>query len=1384
MSLLPPPQSRASSLKVGSFLVATHLSSLAAAPPTNIVIRTSRQQLPLPDQDHNDIPPEHAIFASVIDSGATGTILLRLIHGGVIVELVSLSTDVPPLRLVFPSALLNSPAIFFEDQELHVLAITEFGSLYRIVIPVQGRDLWKHDVENVWPKEHTIRNFPSDSRGCFVQAQGLHCIAIGMPDGYLLRMDADSMGYNSHEEEWSETLSHHGNFLSTFTALLPSLHSSHPNSADIVSLATHPWPSDIPHIWTLSRDRTLRLWKAKLGCVSSKTLPFYVSSSLDSSRASSSTGAGSTRTHPLLEAERQNLLKIFTASTGVGERLHVLAFIPSTTSISNGGFFCLMDASNDQLRLVSRIETSKRTVHCHLQDFMVVGNNLVTLWENQGRSMVETTRLDIETWDMEDTQEVKSEWSTASYAQEPELTPSYMEERLLSPGSLAEKFLEAIFQPGVFSSLSLQAAITQYTDACSTLPGPIPPQLQATYSTLAENVAAVVGCTVILNRDPQSGALQYANYRTALKRDWEGFVARCREVERSSRWPLALESRGPDDVIIIERERAGSLLIEDSAISLCRHDESDQIVGEKFKLLAVSGALRKKLGPELVSNLEGRLLEMMHQEFAFSVVDILQDQASKLQIREALEEGLASWFAGRLQTITDLTEDAREPFNAIGGFEYMVKQEDEHPDLSVGIPQGHSPWFRGLTARFIAVAIEARYNLALSLMTLLLYLAQDLTQRDEALVAEAFAVFKGTAMLRYIAAQPAERPAKEGSAQASDEDVISRLRNMDVSHNRAPSAIPTSLIYLLLAQSDIGDNIPAIAHNFLDNSGLLRSCSPVYATTYEVVFCERLRTLKFYGVARELLSCLPRTAASSIVLAQVWLQIGRIDDAAQLFEKLAGSFGPNSGLAPEDIQPLKKVLPSARSIQSEFAYYIYVSELFKAHKLVRYEVQFAQLAISVAPLAADTSSLWSIVTKGYAELGLYEEAYAALITMPYEKLKREFTSHLALQMCEANAVARLMAFDFAGISEEVESILSFKARNADPRLQPNYSRILYTWYIQRGEYRNAALVMYQRALKFQEIINNAHLFISHAPDQLDSYSIAINALTLVDEPSQWIILPVIPDPARKRKGSSKYIPESKFLSSKYDSQIVHLADMQRQHTLLAAQISIIERNPGILTASEFLLPPAVLVMRLTHHDLFAQALTVGSTLKVDMIDLFTSLTSHCIRFSKNPGSPIPFESDWLLTDNSTTWSGSTADRAWRFLRQSLERYDGPDTDYRYAKAVLETILTTDRSSPPPPWLVQIVESQQPEYLIRLSLRYENIDDAVSYLLNMLRKSDRRLAREPSPGNASSTWLPYTLVDQVMVAASAQIKTPPLLAQLRAEIGTRMKRVQKLSHVSA
>ena len=66
-------------------------------------------------------------------------------------------------------------------------------------------------------------------------------------------------------------------------------------------------------------------------------------------------------------------------------------------------------------------------------------------------------------------------------------------------------------------------------------------------------------------------------------------------------------------------------------------------------------------------------------------------------------------------------------------------------------------------------------------------------------------------------------------------------------------------------------------------------------------------------------------------------------------------------------------------------------------------------------------------------------------------------------------------------------------------------------------------------------------------------------------------------------------------------------------------------------------------------------------------------------------------SDWLLTDKVASWSGTTAERGWRYLRESLERYDSQKLDYKYSKAVLDTLLLHDMQKSIPTWILQRIQ---------------------------------------------------------------------------------------------
>ncbi|EKM59586.1 uncharacterized protein PHACADRAFT_87488 [Phanerochaete carnosa HHB-10118-sp] len=1356
-------------------LVAAQVSSLF--PPTsctNFAVNTKRPDVPLtPPSDS-----EHATFAEIFYHEVTGSILFRAIHDAQVLELTSLSTDAPPLRLVFPSAVLPSPSLMFSPQSLHVLAVTTFGSLFRLVIPFsEGGPLWQTTPHSaIRTSEYSIAKLKGDFSSAVAHAQDLRCVVLGLQDGCVLRLETDDIASEDWQNgkyirQWEETLHHHSSFLNSLTSFL---HPALPGGSQVISIASHPQLTDTGHVWTLSRDRTLRLWTTATGCVSERVLPSASSGRHPAGAPSSS--ANGVRAAVLLHASPQRLLRVFTSPWS--EVPCVLAFVPTDASPVSGGFFLLFDVINEHIHDAQDIQCSEMSVHCHLQDFVIVRTTLYALWDRQGQSMVEKIELSADG--------VARPWTCITYPPEPELTPAYLDELLLSPGAMTDKFFEAVMRPGVFSAWTLHMAISQYTDACLSIPGAPAAPLLVSYATTAENIAAVVGCTVKLLRDPQTGAPQYDNYWNALKRDWEGFVARCREIERRARWPLAIGAGDPKgDVLVVERERIGSVVTEDLPLRLHRmlSQPRHATLEPQFSVLDALWMLRSKLGPRAIMSSEIRVVDILRQEIAFPYADIIQDTAQRLDLRSEIDDGVNIWISGRLQSVGNLEDASRFILDIVGGFDRDVKREEDEVELL--LPPTNLEWSRALTAAYATSSINARYDLALALIMLLFYHADAVHQWEPSLLAEIFVVFRGVALLRYTSRQPAGSAAPSPRETSTDEDVIAKLRNMNVSTTRATLEPTHSLLHPLLIQLGTSTGLPCAAHHFLDATGMLQSLSPAHATKYEVLFCERLRLLGYREAAREVLTWLPRTPAMSYVLLRVWLDEGRYEDAAATLESLAGAFGPESGLSMEDREALAAVLPGAELFNSPFTFYLHAASLFKVESVVTYEVSFTQLALSVAPLGVDTVALWQTAIKGLTDLGLYDDAYTALTSCPYEKLKRDSASQLVYRMCEEHAVDRLMTYSFAGVTDEVEDALSFKARNADPRIRPFYSRILYTWYIDRGDYRNAALTMYQRARKLGNVISgNPDQFLSLAELQLEAYLVCINALSLIDPKGAWFILPISAENSSERRKLAKHIPQDKYSIARRDVEVVELADVQYEFALLDAQAQLLRKNPALLGSLELLLSPANVVLKLAQTNQFDRAIAVAKSLGVDMTDVFTHLTMQCMRLTRRPESILGDDpSDWLLTDKVSSWSGTSADRGWRYLRQALERHDSPQTGYIYSKITLETVWGLDRTSSPPPWLVRILQENHPEFLIRTCLRYEIMDAALSYTIAMIQKDDSRLARG-QPRSAASTWLPYALIDQVLLAAESQdalsVRVQDLRKQLRTVISTRMKHVDKLA----
>ncbi|RDB16122.1 hypothetical protein Hypma_003379, partial [Hypsizygus marmoreus] len=327
--------------------------------------------------------------------------------------------------------------------------------------------------------------------------------------------------------------------------------------------------------------------------------------------------------------------------------------------------------------------------------------------------------------------------------------------------------------------------------------------------------------------------------RSAIeKRDWEGFIAQRREVERSARRPLILGPQDQGEIIIVERKRVGSLFGEDPPVHLRpRLFIEDSPVEFQYELFAILCSLQSSIVPN-------RVLDILHQEIAFFLMD-----------------------------------DDAFYFDVIAGFNVEVKQEEDEVDLF--LPPSHSDWLRAPAATYVTKSVDARYDLCLSPVTLVFFLADDLSDRDPSFLAEIFAAFRDIAMLRFVFKQPAGQISVDPAISSdinSPSDVVSRMRNMN-----------HSIIHRLLARSRGSHGLPGAAHLFFYAKVLLQSVSPVHATKYEVLFCEALRLLSIYYFTEELLSWLPLTAGASYTRARLWLNLSRADDAS-LLENSDGIF--------------------------------------------------------------------------------------------------------------------------------------------------------------------------------------------------------------------------------------------------------------------------------------------------------------------------------------------------------------------------------------------------------------------------------------------------------------------------------------------------------------
>jgi nuclear pore complex protein Nup160 len=203
-------------------------------------------------------------------------------------------------------------------------------------------------------------------------------------------------------------------------------------------------------------------------------------------------------------------------------------------------------------------------------------------------------------------------------------------------------------------------------------------------------------------------------------------------------------------------------------------------------------------------------------------------------------------------------------------------------------------------------------------------------------------------------------------------------------------------------------------------------------------------------------------------------------------------------------------------------FYEHVIGIYDEHRVSENVIIFARLALnSISEKERkkhiDTvKTLWKMIFSNSLETLQFEEAYTALISIPDIEMRRYCLHRFVTVVCENGHVEALCTrYIFADLQSEVEETLLFKAktRNVVPLPSPtdhnpNYHQYLYSYYIFRGEYRNASFIMYDYARRLGCVAAldiGGRSLVSVITEQARAYLASINALTLVDSDFSYLV---------------------------------------------------------------------------------------------------------------------------------------------------------------------------------------------------------------------------------------------------------------------------------------
>ncbi|KAG0228513.1 hypothetical protein BGW42_002104 [Actinomortierella wolfii] len=840
---------------------------------------------------------------------------------------------------------------------------------------------------------------------------------------------------------------------------------------------------------------------------------------------------------------------------------------------------------------------------------------------------------------------------------------------------VTSQFVDFVFKAGRFSNKTIIDSLIALRPYCRTLL-----ENASNNNLRALAISALSG--------PEDGSM-YTNKpedRQEQVKAWRKFISTCaqKELEGASAVGLAINASGY--LAIIKEESLSFLRVCDASEviyhtfvdkqfeishllgaqpsqlkSTYAHLSGFAIRNNVAKVFKAMDILFSKVSPSLLKTLESRMQSSLHQISPRLFADEIFDGLV------ALSE-LAKDDVIRTINVVDSCDD----INAV--LSYLLDQLTSSPSNPPAPQEGliFLP-HEALVAESVQQLAAERFTMAQRLLVLMsiVYRASAGESQDVKMVAEVLQVAQTLLLLKWLASKTISQSKSEGHGQnrsieqkmaevavrdstssdqkytvaAPRQSLLPALvkprraheaRSLGLHHQHAEPSIVETPFYLSItrAMSRLLDQLRIVSRERTESS-----------TTHLVGLAQRLSLLDEVGLLSEFLDLVPPTATLAYYRGKCLLAQNKPEEALKQFMPLLACFGNDIASVEHQLDIIRMeyskrttVVKAASGASEEAAkpmdYCVHLVALFQQAEAHAQAVSVARTALDSLTTGKETASgdqeqvkraLIGHIFESSLAMRAYNAACKAMLEQPNAAAMRQYLEVLMSTAIKSNNAHQLCTLQFEVLNDLFERRMATLARESPLLGKTNLYEVLFSHYIYKGDFRNAASTMCELASRLTITLSSGNMTPASIAALLSemgkSYLAAINAMYMLDEASRWVAIPAVREPRsdkhgeedviKRRKHSAPSLSAASGSSSSSKLQILRLKDLQKEYALAIAKLRLLQESPDAAAVSTVptLSAQAAVYMLLKVGD-HESATTLSLMFELDLSPVFDYLVDH------------------------------------------------------------------------------------------------------------------------------------------------------------------------------